>query len=95
MTKTAVVYSPKYLNHKTGLHHPESPSRLRVIMRELNKSGLLKNENCSLVEPEIASVNDLELVHETDYIQLVQRICKSGGGLLDLGDTVVSPKAMR
>ncbi len=93
MTKTAVVSSPKYLNHKTGLRHPESPSRLRVIMRELNKSGILSNEKCSLVEPEIASINNLELVHDTDYIQLVQQICRSGGGLLDLGDTVVSPES--
>jgi len=93
MTRTAVVYSLKYLNHKTGLHHPESPSRLRVIMRELNKSGILENERCSLVEPEIAGINDLELVHEPDYIQLVQRICRSGGGLLDLEDTVVSPES--
>ena len=71
MTETAVVYSPKYLCHKTEPRHPESPSRLRVIMRELNKSLLLKNENCSLVEPESASIKDLKLVHDTDYIRLV------------------------
>jgi acetoin utilization deacetylase AcuC-like enzyme len=93
MTTTAVVYSPKYLNHKTGLHHPESPSRLRVIMRELKKSGILKNERCSLVGPEIAGINDLELVHEPDYVQLVQRVCALGGGLLDLEDTVVSSES--
>ena len=90
MRKTAVVYSPKYLNHNTGLRHPESPSRLRVIMRELNKSRLLENENCTLVKPEIASIKDLELVHETSYIKLVQRVCNSGGGRLDPEDTVVS-----
>jgi acetoin utilization deacetylase AcuC-like enzyme len=93
MTKTAIVYSPKYLNHKTGPHHPESPSRLRVIIRELNKSRLLKNEKCSLVEPEIASIKELKLIHKPDYIHLVQRICRSGGGLLDLEDTVVSPES--
>jgi acetoin utilization deacetylase AcuC-like enzyme len=35
----------------------------------------------------------VELVHEPDYIDLVRRFCKSGGGLLDLGDTVVCPKS--
>ncbi len=93
MTKTALVSSPKYLTHKTGPHHPESPSRLRVIMRELNRSDILKNEQCSLVEPEKASIKDLQLVHETDYIQLVKRVCRSGGGLLDVADTVVSPES--
>ncbi len=93
MTRTAVVYSPKYLNHKTGPHHPESPSRLRVIMRELNRSRLLENENCSLIEPETAGITDLQLVHKPDYIHLVQLICMAGGGLLDREDTVVSPES--
>ncbi len=31
-------------------------------------------------------------MHEADYLQLVKRLCSSGGGLLDLGDTVVSPE---
>jgi len=93
MTETAVVYSPKYLRHKTGPRHPESPSRLRVIMRELKKSGILENERCSLVEPEIASINDLELIHDIDHIQRIQQFCRCGGGLLDQGDTVVSPES--
>jgi len=93
MTETAVVYSPKYLIHKTGTRHPESPSRLRVIMRELKKSGILENERCSLVEPEIASIKDLELIHNIDYIQRIQQFCSCGGGLLDQEDTVVSPES--
>jgi len=93
MKETAVVFSPKYLDHKTGVGHPESPARLRVIMRELNRSGLLKSKKCSLVEPGSASVEEMELVHESDYVQLVQRICDSGGGLLDLSDTVVSSES--
>jgi len=90
MTETAVVYSPKYLRHKTGPRHPESPSRLRVIMRELNKSGILKNERCSLIEPETAHINDLQLIHDTDYIQQIKQFCSCGGGLLDQENTVVS-----
>ncbi|MCK4885090.1 histone deacetylase [Candidatus Bathyarchaeota archaeon] len=93
MTETAVVYSPKYLNHKTGPSHPEVPSRLRVIMRELNKSGILENENCSLIEPENASIKDLQLVHDTDYIHRIKQFCACGGGLLDVRDTMVSPES--
>ncbi len=93
MTETAVVYSPKYLHHKTGPHHPEVPSRLRVIMRELNKSGILENENCSLIEPENASINDLQLVHDNDHIQRIKQFCGCGGGLLDARDTVVSSES--
>jgi len=92
---TAVLYTPKYLDHDTGPDHPESPHRLRVIMKELNRSGLLENGKCSLVTPKPATLKDLELVHEPDYIELVQRTCVSGGGLLDLGDTVVGAESCK
>jgi len=93
MKKTAVVFTPKYLSHKTGLGHPESPARLRVIIKELKRSGLLETEKCSLVEPGAASIEEVKFVHESDYVQLVKRVCASGGGLLDLGDTVVSSES--
>lgn len=95
MKKTAVVFTPKYLSHKTGFGHPESPARLRLIMRELEKSGLLETGKCSLVEPEAAGIEEVKLVHESGYIQLVKRVCASGGKLLDLGDTVVSPESFK
>ena len=90
MKKTAIVYSPKYLCHKTGPRHPETSSRLRAIMRELNKTGILENERCALVEPEAASINSLQLVHDNEYIQRIRKFCGCGGGLLDKEDTVVS-----
>ncbi len=91
--KTAVVFSPKYLEHDTGRDHPESPMRLQVIRKELEKSGILETGSCSIVKPKPALIEDVELVHEPDYVKLVERFCRSGGGLLDLGDTVVSPKS--
>ncbi|MFQ6086969.1 MAG: histone deacetylase [Candidatus Bathyarchaeia archaeon] len=91
--KTAIVFTPKYLEHDTGRDHPESPARLRVIREELEKSGLLETGRCCIVKPKPARLKDVELVHEPDYIDLVERFCESGGGLLDLGDTVVSPKS--
>ncbi len=93
MTNTAIIYSDRYLQHKTGPRHPETPSRLRVIMRELNKSGILENKRCSLVEPEIANINSLRLIHDSEYIQRIKRFCDCGGGLLDKEDTVVSSES--
>jgi len=93
VAKTALIYSPKYLDHNPGLGHPESPRRLRVIMDELNRSDLLEKGNCKIVEPEPANIKEVELVHESDHIQLVKECSERGGGLLDLGDTVVGPKS--
>lgn len=93
MSKTAVIYTPRYLDHNPGSSHPESPKRLRTIMKELSHSGLLQTRKCSVVDPNPASVKDVELVHASDYIQLVERFCALGGGTLDLGSTVASPES--
>jgi acetoin utilization deacetylase AcuC-like enzyme len=93
MARTAIVFTPKYYAHKTGPGHPETPRRLKVILRELERSGLYSSKECKLVSPHITSLKDLELVHTREHIELVKRVCEHGGGLLDLGDTVVSSKS--
>lgn len=94
MSKTAIIYSPKYLDHKPGHDHPESPERLKWIMKELYNSGLLESGKCSLIEPKPAKIEEVELAHESDYIRLVKKVSEQGGGVLDLGDTVVNAKAL-
>lgn len=93
MTQTAVLYIQKYLEHNPGVHHPECPDRLIVIMKELKRSGMFKTGKCKLVEPKPADIKQVALVHQPDYIKLVEKVCKYGGGVLDLGDTVASPKS--
>ena len=90
---TAVYYSPRFLEHDPGPDHPETPNRLKVIVNELSRSGLLKPEKCTYVEPKPAKREDLQLVHETGYIKLIEKTCAAGGGVLDLGDTVVGPRS--
>jgi len=93
MKKTAIIYSPKYLEHNPGRGHPESAERLKVIMNNLERNGITRNENCEVVAPEPAQESEILLVHRPDYFKLVKEICNHGGGLLDLGDTVASPKS--
>jgi len=90
---TAVYYSPRFLEHDPGADHPETPNRLRVVIDELSRSGLLKPEKCTYVEPKPAKPEDLQLVHDTDYIKLIEKTCAAGGGVLDLGDTVVGSRS--
>ncbi len=94
MAKTAIVFTPEYFEHKTEPSHPETPRRLKVIMKELEELSLFSAPGeCRLVKPEQARIKDLELVHTPEHIQLVRRTCEHGGGLLDLGDTVVSSES--
>lgn len=93
MGKTAVVFSPKYYEHDPGKDHPESAKRLEAIIRELKTGWLSHRRDIQFVGPFRASVEDIELVHGIEYIRLVEAVCNSGGGLLDLEDTVVSPQS--
>lgn len=94
MSTTAVIFSPAYYRHCPGRGHPESARRLRAIVRELKKSKLQGVGNWQFAEPEKARLKDVELVHGVEYIEFVENLCKSGGGILDAeGDTVVSPES--
>jgi acetoin utilization deacetylase AcuC-like enzyme len=93
MSKTAVVFSRKYYRHNPGTDHPESAKRLGAIINELRRGRLSRSRNWQLVEPERARVEDAELIHDKEYIRFVETVCKSGGGLLDAGDTVASPES--
>jgi len=94
MAKTAIIFTPKYYEHNTELGHPETSKRLKVIIKELERLDLFSaTSKCKLVKPDLAQIEDLELVHTPEHIQLVKRICEHGGGLLDLGDTMISPES--
>jgi len=93
MSRTAVVFSDEYYRHNPGRNHPESAKRLRAIVEELTLGQLANSKNWHFVKPEKAGVEDLRLVHDLRYVREVKDICTSGGGLLDSGDTVVSPES--
>jgi acetoin utilization deacetylase AcuC-like enzyme len=93
LRKTALIFSPQYYRHNTGKNHPESARRLYAIIKGIEKSKILRTSNLQLIQPERARIEDVELVHGLEYIKLVEAVCKSGGGLLDLQDTVTSPES--
>lgn len=93
MSKTAVIFSSIYYQHNPGIGHPESAKRLGAIINELKKGKLSKSKNWQFVEPEKARVADVQLVHDADYVRLVEAVCRAGGGALDSGDTVASAKS--
>ncbi len=89
--KTALIYSEKFLEHKTGMHC-ENPARLKIALEALKNFGLLSEDKCIIVEPREATVEELELVHDRSYIEEIKRFCLSGGGYYD-GDTRLSKES--
>ena len=90
MSVTGLVYHPDYIKHDTGLSHPERPERVSRTIQHLGEAGLLDNPKIALFEPSPATVEDLKLVHATQYIEKVKQISSRGGMLTP--DTPLCPE---
>ncbi|MEO5357246.1 MAG: histone deacetylase [Nitrospirae bacterium YQR-1] len=88
MKKTAFIYDDIFLKHEMPDFHPESSERLVAIVKELKSSDVWK----SLIhlEPEKASISDLEAIHTDSYISRLQQITR---GYLD-PDTFMSENTL-
>ncbi|MGI8428450.1 MAG: histone deacetylase family protein [Solirubrobacteraceae bacterium] len=79
---------PSSLEHLTGAH-PEQPARITAIVDELERRGWLGYRRvCSTAVDRGA----LEAVHAPGYVDALDRLCRRGGGQLDL-DTVASERS--
>lgn len=75
--KTAIVYSERFLEHRTGEGHPERPDRLTAIVGGLKKACLWNNSNTPLLKPSPATTSDIELAHTRAHIELVREFSAS------------------
>jgi len=67
MTSLAIIKDDRYLEHSAGEGHPESPNRLRVIHDLIAKEF----SELPLIEPRLATEDELSSVHDPFYIQTV------------------------
>lgn len=88
--RAALFHSLAFTGHDTD-GHPENPSRIRAIDRELRNRGLLSGR------PEIpwASATDemVGRIHAPGYLASLRQIARTGGGMLD-PDTIVRPDSV-
>lgn len=75
------------LEHDVPWGFPESPARLRGILREVEAAGLALDEG----EASAAGVREaVEAVHGHEYVERLQRAIDRGDGLLGSGDNPLS-----
>lgn len=78
-----------FQRHQTG-RHPESPARLRAIENRLEALGI--PARCLFGTRRMARVDEVTRLHDSTYVDAVQRFCANGGGRLEV-DTVVCPES--
>ena len=86
--KTGLITSDTYQNHNTGDGHPEKIDRVTVVIDNFKK---LDNKDLVWRKPSKFDRSLLEITHNSDYINFVEKsFPKQGLSYLD-GDTIVSP----
>jgi len=86
--KTGLITSDTYQNHNTGDGHPEKIDRVTAVINNFKK---LDNKNLVWKKPSKFDRSLLEITHNSDYINFVEKsFPKKGLSFLD-GDTIVSP----
>jgi acetoin utilization deacetylase AcuC-like enzyme len=85
---TAIVHHPIYEKHNTGVGHPESPERYRVVIDALKDDEKFWNSLVSIT-PEKAQQGIIQAAHTKDHFQRVENAFAAGHDRLD-ADTVIS-----
>ncbi|HBT96309.1 MAG TPA: histone deacetylase [Desulfobulbaceae bacterium] len=81
MLRTGFLYDPRFLLHVTGDDHPECPDRLRLIVENLERSGLLGQ--LMQIKAEKAKQHWIETVHHIRYIMRFEESCAFGMPSID------------
>lgn len=84
--EVVVASHPSAQLHDTGPRHPERAARVEAVLHGVRDSGLPIEE---IVAPPIER-SGLALVHDSSYIEMIEKFCQLGGGALDM-DTFAGP----
>lgn len=84
-SNVAVVVGDSLARYGFPDGHPFGTDRHAVFVREFESRGL--NERVQILEPRVATVDELQAFHTPGYVDFVRERSVSGQGLLDAGDT--------
>ena len=91
--RTGFLYSSAFLEHDTGISHPERRERLIAAMSHLNKQPWFAR--LKLIEPRLAQRKWLREVHEEGYLDRAEQACHTGQYYLDVADVRISSASYR
>ncbi len=83
--KVSFFYDDMFLLHTPPSGHPERPERLRSLIHYLKTLSIWDVLDHRTPTP--AAVDQIQAVHAAQHVERIRRICETGGGMLDEGDT--------
>jgi acetoin utilization deacetylase AcuC-like enzyme len=85
------IYDRLFREHDTGEHHVERAERLGVILDELHASGL--DKRLQPLNFRTASADEIALVHDPAYVELVWRMCDAGFRFIGSRETALCQRS--
>ena len=96
MSNTGLIYHPDYLLHDTGGGHPESPVRLKAVVKRLEETGLMKRLTMVHPGPPRPDLSDwITQVHQPGHLSRLERMRPETGIARMDADTLMSPESYR
>ena len=86
--KTGIITTDTYIDHNTGQGHPERADRVSAVIESLKK---FKNKNLIWKKPSTFDRKLLEITHDNNYVNQVEKSYPEKGLVFLDGDTIVSP----
>ncbi len=87
---TGIVKDWRYLEHRMGDYHPESPQRLEAVYRMLEQDPVLFS--FPIIEPRLATEEEITLVHTKTYFDEIKETAARERVYLD-PDTTTCPRS--
>ena len=78
---TLLYTDPRFVDHDTPAGHPERPERMTAVAHGVERC--VAGDDLVAVEPRLASADEMECVHDRQYLDALAQFCDNGGGRLD------------
>ncbi|TFF88717.1 MAG: acetoin utilization protein AcuC [Promethearchaeota archaeon] len=85
------IYTDKFTDYDFGQHHPLDPIRLKFTYELMKSYNLFDLENINLIEPVTATKEELELVHERPYINIVKKVSDPDANIRSVREVNLGP----
>lgn len=84
---TAIIDDPIFQQHETGFGHPECPSRVGLTHDFIRQQYWYPYLN--RIAPKEVSLDQIEVVHDMNYISRLEKHCAAGKEYLDSPDVAI------
>ncbi len=75
--KVGLIYTDEYQRYNFGIDHPLRPLRLKLTYSLMEKLKLLEHQRLTLIQPRLATQQEIESTHSPEYIEVVKKLSEN------------------